>query len=137
MRLAIGFVAGLLFGLGLIVGGMTDPARVLGFLDLAGAGDPSLVFVMLGAVVTTALGYRLVLARAHPLCDTVFHLPAARQVDRRLLLGSALFGMGWGLAGYCPGPVIASLASLQGGVWVMFASMLAGWLLVDRAAAAS
>jgi len=137
MRLVIGFLSGLVFGVGLIVGGMTDPARVLGFLDLAGAWDPSLAFVMLGAVATTALGYGLVLRRAHPLCDTDFHLPTARRIDRRLLLGAALFGTGWGLAGYCPGPVIVSLAALQGGVWVMFASMLAGWLLVDRLAAAS
>jgi len=137
MRQVIGFVAGLLFGLGLIVSGMTDPARVLGFLDVAGAWDPSLVFVMLGAVATTALGYRVALRRAHPLCDTDFHLPLAKQIDRRLVLGAGLFGTGWGLAGYCPGPAIVSLASLQGGVWVMFASMLAGWLLVDRLSAAS
>ena len=137
MKPLIGFLAGLVFGLGLLVSGMTDPVRVLGFLDLAGAWDPSLAFVMLGAVATTALGYRLVLRRAHPLCDTDFHLPTVKRIDRRLLLGAALFGTGWGLAGYCPGPVIVSLAGLQGGLWVMFASMLAGWLLVDRLAPAS
>ncbi len=137
MRLVIGFVAGLLFGLGLIVGGMTDPARVLGFLDIAGAWDPSLIFVMLGAVVTTALGYRLVLARPRPLCDRDFHLPTAKRIDSRLLLGAALFGTGWGLAGYCPGPVIVSLAGAQSGAWVMFAAMLAGWWVVDRFFAAS
>lgn len=136
MRLVIGFFAGLLFGLGLIVGGMTDPARVLGFLDLAGAWDATLIFVMLGAVVTTALGYRLVLARSHPLFDPDFHLPTARRIDRRLLLGAALFGTGWGLAGYCPGPVIVSLVSAQSGVWVMFAAMLAGWWAADRFLAA-
>jgi uncharacterized membrane protein YedE/YeeE len=132
MKTAVAYLVGLLFGLGLCVGGMTDPARVLGFLDLADAWDPSLMFVMAGALVVTALGYRLVFARGRPWLAANFELPTASRIDRRLLLGAALFGIGWGLAGYCPGPALTSLAGMRPAVWGLVASMVLGWWLASR-----
>lgn len=121
--------SGGLFGLGLAVSGMTDPRRVLGFLDVLGAFDPTLLFVLGGAVATTALLFRFVLRRRSPLFAETFQLSSLRHVDRRLLGGAALFGIGWGLAGYCPGPVLAGLgvASIEA-LWFIPA-MLAGILL--------
>ena len=107
--IAAAFVSGSLFGLGLAVSRMTDPMRVLGFLDVAGDWDPSLLFVLGGAVLTTSLLFRVVLSRKAPVFADVFRLPSARDVDRRQLGGSALFGIGWGIAGYCPGPALAGL----------------------------
>lgn len=121
-----GLITGLLFGLGLAFGGMTDPERVLGFLDLFGAWDPTLAFVMGGAVVTTTLGYRLVLGRERPLFADQFHLPTRQDIDTPLLVGAALFGIGWGLVGYCPGPAVASLSAGQTGTLWFLAAMLAG-----------
>lgn len=103
------FVAGLLFGLGLTISGMINPAKVLGFLDIAGDWDPSLAFVMLGALVIAAPGYLLAKRLRAPLCAASFAAPAKTQVDRRLIAGALLFGVGWGLVGYCPGPALASL----------------------------
>jgi len=108
-RTTAGLAAGILFGVGLAWAEMTDPRKVLGFLDVAGAWDPSLLLVMAGAVSLTFVGYRLVLRRSAPLLDERFHLPATTHLDTPLLAGAALFGVGWGLAGYCPGPAIASL----------------------------
>lgn len=104
-----GLLCGGVFGLGLGVSQMVDPRKVLGFLDVAGAWDPSLMFVMGGALLVAAIGYRLVLRRPAPRLAERFHLGAARVIDAPLLGGAALFGIGWGLAGYCPGPAIASL----------------------------
>ncbi|PWC28338.1 DUF6691 family protein [Teichococcus aestuarii] len=123
---------GLLFGLGLLVSGMADPAKVLNFLDLGGAWDPSLAFVMAGAVLTTALGYRLVLRRPRPLLAEAFQLPTRRAVDGRLLLGAALFGIGWGLGGFCPGPALASLGLGAPGTLAFLPAMLAGMALARR-----
>jgi len=108
-RLLGGLGCGLLFSLGLVVSGMIDPAKVLSFLDIAGAWDPSLAFVMGGAIAVAFPGFRLAHRRAQPLLDDSFHLPSSRFVDARLIGGSALFGLGWGLAGYCPGPAVAAL----------------------------
>lgn len=120
-------VAGLLFGLGLVVGGMTDPSRVLGFLDVAGgAWDPTLAFVMGGAVMTTLVGFRLVMKRAAPACAPHFHLPTRKDVDSRLLAGSALFGIGWGLVGLCPGPALANLGVAFDQVGLFVLAMIAG-----------
>jgi uncharacterized protein len=102
-------VAGVIFGLGLAIAQMTDPRKVLGFLDVTGAWDPSLLLVLGSALTVTAVAYRWVLARGTPLWDESFHLPEWTPIDFRLISGSALFGIGWGLAGYCPGPAIASL----------------------------
>jgi uncharacterized membrane protein YedE/YeeE len=101
--------AGLLFGLGLTVSGMIDPAKVLGFLDIAGDWDPSLLFVLGGAVVTATIGFRLVQRRQAPLFAGRFHLPASSGIDTQIILGAALFGIGWGLVGFCPGPAISAL----------------------------
>ncbi len=101
--------SGLVFGLGLSLAQMTNPDKVLNFLDLSGHWDPSLLLVLGGAVVLSTLGFRLVFKRSAPLWDSLFHLPLTRAIDRPLVLGSALFGIGWGLSGYCPGPAIASL----------------------------
>lgn len=132
MGIAAAFLAGLLFGLGLVLGGMTQPSVVLGFLDVSGAWNPRLLFVMAGAVATTALGYRWVLHRDRPWFEATFHLPAARRPDMRLLLGAALFGIGWGLAGYCPGPALASLAGGDPSVAILVTTMTFGWWLAAR-----
>lgn len=105
------FLAGALFTTGLALGGMTQPSKVVGFLDFVGAWDPSLVFVMGGAVTVYAVVHRLVRRRPRPAFDSTFHLATRTDVDARLLAGAAIFGAGWGLAGYCPGPGLASLAS--------------------------
>ncbi len=100
---------GLLFGIGLVFSGMSDPAKVLNFLDLFGTWDPSLAFVMGGAVIVTFVGYRLVFRRGQPIAGEQFHFPERDDIDRRLLAGSATFGIGWGLGGFCPGPALTAL----------------------------
>ena len=132
------FLVGLLFGLGLIVAGMTNPAKVIGFLDFFGAWDPSLAFVMGGALAVTAAGYRFALARPEPLLAAAFHLPAKTQIDIRLVSGAVLFGMGWGLAGLCPGPALTGIGTLNPDVLAFCASMVIGAFLfriLDRMAA--
>ncbi len=121
--------SGALFGLGLAVSGMTDPRRVLGFLDVFGDFDPTLAFVLGGAVATTMLLFRLVLRRGRPMLADRFHLSSPGNVDGRLLAGAALFGIGWGIAGYCPGPALAGLGvgSVEA-LWFVPA-MLAGMAL--------
>lgn len=130
-------LAGLLFGLGLSLAGMTQPAVVLGFLDLFGAWDPRLAFVMLGAVTTTAIGYRWVWRRRRPWLSDSFKLPAAQAIDTRLIAGAALFGIGWGIAGYCPGPALASLADGNPAVLLLVACMALGWWLAARLTASN
>ena len=112
IRGAIAFVSGLLFAVGLAVSGMTQPAKVIGFLDIAGAWDASLAFVMIGALAVHLIAYRIAARAKAPLFAKAFELPTATALDRRLILGSAIFGVGWGLAGYCPGPVLASIGSV-------------------------
>lgn len=121
--------AGILFGAGLALSGMVNPARVLGFLDLAGAWDATLAFVMGSAVVASALGYMLARRRRAPLFGTSFLIPENRRLDSQLIGGAALFGIGWGLAGFCPGPAIAGLVYGLWQSWLFVAAMLAGmWL---------
>lgn len=123
------FLVGLLFGLGLILSGMTDPGKVLGFLDLAGLWDPSLAFVMGGAIAVGALAFAVAKKRTRSFLGGAMHVPTARHIDKRLVLGSLLFGVGWGLAGFCPGPAIVSAAAGQPKAMVFVAAMLAGmWL---------
>ncbi|MEQ6916104.1 DUF6691 family protein [Halomonas aquatica] len=129
LKTLMGYVAGLIFGLGLAVSGMTDPARVIGFLDLAGAWDPTLMFVLGGAVVTNFIGYRLVLRRPNPVFGERFHLPTRTDLDARLIGGAALFGIGWGLSGYCPGPAFASIGGITGPLLAMLVTMVIGWFL--------
>lgn len=120
------FAAGVLFAIGLGVSGMTQPSKVTGFLDLFGAWDASLAFVMVGAIAVYAVLYRLTLRRKAPLFDLRFHVPTRKDVDRRLVLGASLFGMGWGLGGYCPGPGLVSAAAGALPALVFVASMALG-----------
>jgi len=129
LKAVMGYVAGLLFGLGLGISGMTDPARVLGFLDIVGAWDPTLMFVLGGAVVTNFIGYRLVFKRPNPILGGAFQLPTRQDLDGRLIGGAVLFGIGWGLSGYCPGPAFASLGGLTVPLLAMLIAMVAGWFL--------
>jgi uncharacterized membrane protein YedE/YeeE len=121
--------AGALFALGLTVSGMTLPARVLGFLDVTGQWDPALALVMAGALAVYAPLYRLITRRQHPWLAAGFDIPGARQLDRRLLLGAAVFGVGWGVAGMCPGPAIVTLGALAPEGWVFAGGMVLGALL--------
>ena len=118
--------AGALFGVGLAVSGMTKPSKVVGFLDVAGAWDPSLMFVMLGAIAVHFVAHRLVTKRPSPLFDTRFHLPTRKDIDARLVLGAALFGVGWALAGFCPGPALVTAASGATAAIVFVAGMTVG-----------
>ena len=129
IRLVVAFVAGLVFGAGLIVAQMTNPAKVIAFLDVTGAWDPSLALVMVGAIGVYATAYWILRARgAPPVLVPEFHPPHALRVDRRLALGAVIFGVGWGLGGFCPGPAITSAGFGEPKVWVFVAAMLAGMM---------
>jgi uncharacterized membrane protein YedE/YeeE len=123
------FVAGLVFGVGLILAGMVDPAKVLAFLDVSGAWDPSLAFVMAGAIGVAFFAYRYAGQRGASLLGAAMHLPGISHVDRALIAGSAIFGAGWGLAGFCPGPALVALATGHQKALVFVIAMLAGMLL--------
>ncbi len=125
------FLAGLLFGIGLILSGMTDPGKVLGFLDLAGAWDPSLAFVMGGAILVGVVAYAVAGKRSSTLLGGAMELPSQRGIDRRLIGGALLFGVGWGIAGFCPGPALVSLGSAQPKALVFVLAMVAGMLLFE------
>ncbi|MDO7925826.1 YeeE/YedE family protein [Pseudomonas sp. KFB-139] len=129
MRKLTALIAGLLFGTGLLMAGMTDPAKVLGFLDIAGQWDPSLAFVMIGAIAVAFLPFRWAGKHRHSLLGAPMQLPASRTLDKRLIGGSLLFGVGWGIAGLCPGPAVALLLTLQWQPLVFVISMLAGMLI--------
>ena len=126
MSFLINLALGLLFGVGLVVSGMSDPAKVLNFLDLAGTWDPSLAFVMGGAVLVAFVGYRLVLARGEPIAGDRFHLPKRNDIDARILAGPALFGIGWGLGGFCPGPALTALGLGATGTLAFIPAMILG-----------
>lgn len=121
--------SGALFGLGLAVSGMTDPERVLGFLDVSGEWNPALMFVLGGAVLTTSVLFRFVLRSDSPVLADSFRLPELRAVDRRLLVGAGIFGIGWGIAGYCPGPALAGLGVASTEVLWFVPAMIAGMAL--------
>jgi uncharacterized membrane protein YedE/YeeE len=126
MSTLVAFLVGIAFAVGLGIGGMTQPARVLAFLDVTGPWDPSLAFVMLGAVVTYGVGFRTVMHRARPLLAPAFVLPTRRDLDAPLLVGAAIFGIGWGLAGICPGPALTALGSGEPRALVFVTTMIAG-----------
>ena len=132
MRKLTAFLAGLLFGLGLLLAGMTNPRKVLAFLDLAGAWDPSLALVMIGAVGTAIGPLAWARRQTHSLLGNPMQLPVKRELDPRLVGGSLVFGIGWGLSGFCPGPALVSVAAGHWQAAVFMASMLAGMALHDR-----
>lgn len=134
MRTLAALACGILFGAGLALSGMTNPAKVLAFLDIAGSWDATLVFVMAGAIAVNATAYAMTRRRARPLLADAFTLPARRELDAPLLGGAALFGVGWGMVGLCPGPALASLARGEPGTIVFVAAMVAGMLLQRRVA---
>lgn len=140
MKLVAGYLIGLTFGLGIAISGMINPAKVLNFFDVAGSWDPSLAFVMGGAVLVAFVGYRLVFVRPRPLLDDHFHLPKASAIDARLVGGAAIFGVGWGIAGFCPGGALPALGTGRAEVLRFVAAMLAAILatraVLDRAARA-
>ncbi|MDA8586206.1 YeeE/YedE family protein [Rhodobacteraceae bacterium] len=128
LRLLLCYAIGLIFGVGIMISGMANPAKVINFFDIAGTWDPSLAFVMGGALGITALGYRFVLKRPAPKLDSVFHLPTRSDIDMPLVAGSAVFGVGWGIAGFCPGGAIPALGTGRPEVFVFIAALLAGIL---------
>lgn len=130
MALIAQFIIGLVFGVGLVVAGMSNPAKVLNFLDVAGIAngtwDASLAFVMAGAIAVGLVGYRLVLRRTRPVFGDSFHLPPTTGIDARILVGPALFGIGWGLAGLCPGPALTALTTGGYAAWIFAVAMFVG-----------
>lgn len=129
MRLISAFAIGLIFGLGITISGMINPAKVLNFFDIAGTWDPSLAFVMAGALGVAIPGYRLVFRRPVPALTAHFHLPDTRIIDRRLVLGSAAFGIGWGIAGFCPGGALPALGTGDPSVFLFIAALIGGLLI--------
>jgi len=132
-RVILAGMVGLVFGAGITISGMINPAKVLNFFDVAGTWDPSLAFVMGAALLVTAIGYRLVLKRPAPLLDETFHLPRNRAIDGPLLAGSALFGIGWGITGFCPGGAIPALG-LGSPEALIFVAAMVGGIALTRAA---
>lgn len=128
-KLASALAAGFLFGIGLWVSGMANPKKVLGFLDITGNWDASLMLVMGGAVIVTAVAFRFVLQREKPFFSETFHLPRKKDIDVPLVAGAAIFGIGWGIAGYCPGPALTALTTLSTESMVFVAAMIGGGTL--------
>jgi hypothetical protein len=127
-QVACAFGLGLLFGAGLVISGMSNPARVIGFLDVTGAWDPTLAFVMAGAVAVFGVAYRLALRRPRPVLAKDFSVPDRKEIDAPLVSGALTFGVGWGLSGFCPGPAVVSAGFGDPRVWVFVAAMVAGIL---------
>jgi len=134
MKAIVGLLCGIVFGVGLAMSGMTDTAKVLGFLDVTGHWVPDLAFVMGGAVLVTLVAFRFVLRMKSPLLNPRFHLPGTTVIDGRLLGGAAIFGIGWGVYGYCPGPALAALAYLDSQTAMFVVAMLVGMALANKAA---
>ena len=126
MKSVIAFGAALLFGMGLVLSGMTDPKAVIGFLDIFGDWKPQLILVMVGAIIVNVIAYRIVYKMEKPFISDIFHIPTLKHIDRKLLVGAALFGTGWGIAGFCPGPAIASILTLDKSVLLFVVSMIVG-----------
>ncbi len=123
------FVVGLTFAIGLVISGMTQPQKVIGFLDLFGQWDPSLIFVMVGAIAVHFVTYKLIRRRSSPLLDEKWHVPTKKEITPALVIGSVLFGAGWALGGFCPGPAITSLAAGQKQTLIFVVAMLLGMAL--------
>ncbi|WP_044041202.1 YeeE/YedE family protein [Caballeronia insecticola] len=135
MRKVSSFLLGTLFGLGLIISGMTNPEKVLGFLDIAGQWDPSLAFVMIGAIATASIGFYVSRRIEKPLLEVRKYLPTKQRIDGQLLIGSAIFGLGWGVAGFCPGPAVVAIGTAKSGAIIFFVAMLAGMLVFKQVSA--
>jgi uncharacterized protein len=136
MKLLTTYLIGVIFGVGIALSGMANPAKVLNFFDIAGSWDPSLILVMGGALAVTFIGYRLVLPRPEPLFEPRFNLPTSRVIDLKLLGGSAVFGIGWGITGFCPGGAIPALGTGVADVFIFCAAMLVG-LMIGKAGLAA
>ncbi|MCC7460098.1 MAG: YeeE/YedE family protein [Proteobacteria bacterium] len=126
------FLSGLLFSMGLFISGMTNPEKVLSFLDITGNWDPTLAFVMVGAIVPTFILYRVVFRRSSPVFGSSFDLPTKRELDHRLILGAIVFGIGWGMSGVCPGPGIANVFAGNWGFLLFVGAMLLGMRIGER-----
>ncbi|WP_114662473.1 DUF6691 family protein [Polynucleobacter necessarius] len=126
------YLIGVLFGWGLIISGMTNPQKILGFLDLAGAWDPSLMFVMLGAIIVGLGGFYVVSKRTEAFFGGALHIPNRRDITKPLVIGSLIFGAGWGIAGFCPGPAIVALGAGHPKALIFLVAMLAGMEICDR-----
>jgi uncharacterized membrane protein YedE/YeeE len=129
LRMIVALFSGTLFGLGLTISGMVDPQKVIGFLDVAGNWNPTLAFVMGGALLVAIPAFRLIFKRSHPVLQGEFEVPTKKELDASLLGGAALFGIGWGLSGFCPGPAVTALASGLLPVFAFVAAMIAGMTL--------
>jgi uncharacterized membrane protein YedE/YeeE len=132
MKLLVAFISGLLMSVGMAISKMIDPQKVLGFLDLSGNWDPSLALVMAAALIVYSIGYRLFIHKPAPLFDKQFYLPSARYIDKPLLVGAAVFGLGWGMVGYCPGPAISALSSGSSGTLGFVLAMVTGWFIARK-----
>lgn len=132
MQIIIAFIAGLLMSIGITVSMMIDPAKVLGFLNLSGNWDPSLALVMAAALAVYSVGFRLVRGKPAPLLAEKFQLPSASKIDKPILIGAAVFGLGWGLVGYCPGPAISALSKGNTGTIGFVIAMIAGWYIARK-----
>jgi len=137
MRVVLYLVIGIFFGLGISISGMGNPAKVLNFFDIAGTWDASLAFVMGGALLVTTVGYRIAFKRARPIFADVFHLPIKGTIDRKLILGSATFGLGWGIAGFCPGASLPMVGTVNSDVLVFVGAMIGGIILATLGQRAS
>ncbi len=126
MQAVVALIAGIIFGIGILISGMASPAKVLNFFDFTGAWDPSLMFVMGGALLTTLLGYRLIFKRGRPLLSNHFHLPDRSDLDLRLIVGAAIFGIGWGITGFCPGGALPAVGTGRGDVLLFVAGIIGG-----------
>lgn len=130
MKFISTLLLGLLFGTGIAISGMINPAKVINFFDIAGSWDPSLLFVMGGALTTTLIGYRLALKQASPIFSAKFYLPTRTDIDMKLLSGAAIFGIGWGISGFCPGGAVPALGTGKTDVLIFIAALVAGILIV-------
>ena len=126
MRIFIAIIAGLLFGFGMGLSQMMDPARAIGFMDITGVWDPTLLFVLPGALLVAIIAFRLIFRRAQPLLDTKFYVPTRRDIDRPLIMGAVIFGIGWGISGYCPGPAVSGLTLGTVNPYIFLVSLVAG-----------
>ncbi|WP_292286506.1 DUF6691 family protein [Marivita sp.] len=133
MKLIAIYLIGVIFGVGISISGMANPAKVINFFDIAGIWDPSLIFVMGGALVTTFIGYKLVFGRAAPVFEDSFNVPTSRTIDARLIGGSAIFGIGWGISGFCPGGALPALGTGRWEVFAFTAALVVGIFLAKFA----